>query len=87
MVANGCSGGIDWLANKLLGHSIGFTGCCNKHDVAYEKGGGYFDRLRADKELFICVKEHLRQRKRPVHPAYFIYIGVRVAGWKFWQSR
>ena len=49
--------------------------CCTAHDVAYWKGGTYNDRLTADNNLRMCVKE-----VGEPEIALLMLAGVRVGG-------
>ena len=49
--------------------------CCAAHDYWYAKGGGYQERLEADRDLRDCVADG----GRPV-VAWIMYAGVRLGG-------
>jgi len=55
--------------------------CCVAHDFAYWKGGTYDDRLEADKELQMCVKE-----VGEPEVALLMLAGVRVGGSPLWPT-
>lgn len=55
--------------------------CCIRHDWAYWKGGGWRDRLKADNELYRCIRTTSRYRwLAPIR-----WFGVRIGGLKFWR--
>ena len=52
--------------------------CCYVHDLDYVRQK--ITRLEADKKLLDCVKDKCKV------VAYVMYIGVRSAGWWFWNK-
>lgn len=85
-IVDGCSGKISWLWRKVKGNGPAFEYCCDEHDLFYDQGGGWRERLFADRLLRDCMLENLRRRKRPLHPAWVFYVAVRVCGWLYWKK-
>lgn len=79
-VGNGCSGGVTWFYKTFLGRDIGCRYCCDEHDLAYEEGGSWRDRLRADNRFFVCIWESGRRLR-----AVLFWATVRVGGWFYWM--
>ena len=42
---------------KVLRRPPPFGFCCDQHDVAYEEGGGWWDRWLADWRFAVCLWE------------------------------
>ena len=78
-ISNGCSGGVTWFYKTFLGRDIGCRYCCDEHDMAYEEGGDWQDRLHADNRFFRCIWESGRQVR-----ATLFWCAVRMGGWLFW---
>ena len=72
--SDGCSS----FPNGTISQSELWLNCCTLHDVAYWKGGTYDERLAADKELRMCVKE-----VGEPEIAILMLAGVRVGGTPF----
>ncbi len=49
--------------------------CCVRHDWAYWQGGGFRDRIRADREFYRCVKKTKHGWIAPLR-----WFGVRIGG-------
>lgn len=54
--------------------------CCAQHDIAYESGGTWQDRLTDDRVFRNCIW----QNGEPVL-AIIYFLGVRAFGWIFWK--
>ena len=54
--------------------------CCRDHDILYQQGGDWFDRLLADLAFRKCILE----RNRPVVAEIYFW-GVRTFGWLFFN--
>lgn len=54
--------------------------CCVLHDIAYQVGGDWLDRLIADLEFRDCILE----KNRPVVADIYFW-GVRAFGWLFFN--
>lgn len=92
-IVNGCSGGLSWAYNRLLGKDISCRYCCDEHDLAYHEGGSEADRKLADKRLRDCAaragnfegwRGPLRRGWRWLR-AWAMYAAVRVFGGRYWQ--
>lgn len=57
-----------------------YGGCCVDHDKVYWRGGRWRERLKADNDLFHCVKAHSRLG---ILMAAAMWIGVRFGGSPF----
>lgn len=60
---------------KLFGHNPPWEGCCVTHDRAYWAGGTWYERWKADAQLFKCVKAN----GHPVWAA-IMWAAVRLGG-------
>ena len=86
---SGCSGTIKPFASDgcssfpdgKFEHSELWLQCCIEHDQAYWKGGTYSERLQADNDLQMCVK----QVGEP-EIATLMLAGVRVGGSPLWPT-
>lgn len=72
---DGCSGGMSTFWRKVLKKIPPWEGCCDEHDFAYAKGGTRAERLEADFNLMLCV----RDRGYPTL-AEAMFTAVRVGG-------
>jgi len=72
---DGCSGGMSRYWRKFFKKAPPWEGCCIAHDVAYWRGGFWYDRKQADLEMAACVKNQ-------GHPiwAFLMYWAVRIGG-------
>lgn len=89
MVLGGCSSAIRPFASDgcssfpdgTFVQSELWLQCCVEHDRSYWKGGTYSDRLDADEELRMCVKE-----VGEPEIALLMLAGVRVGGSPLWPT-
>lgn len=76
-----CSGGISWIYKKILNRPASFDYCCEEHDLAYEEGGWFWDKVKADHRFYHC----LRDAKRP-YKAYIFFTAVLLFGSYAWYK-
>lgn len=83
---DGCSGGLSWAWQKIVGIPSPWRGCCDQHDAAYRRGGPPEARLEADRKLRACVVRQARAAGYPasvaLSVAWSMYYGVRAGGWR-----
>ena len=76
---NGCTAAPD----------LDFRHCCDKHDVAYQQGGGWVARLVADWRLGRCIRCESRVRGRFLI-GFIYFFAVRIFGpifFAYWWGR
>lgn len=78
---DGCSGGMSAFYRNVLGKVPVWEACCDTHDKAYERGGSFTTKARADATLRDCVAA-----SGHVFEGWTMWAAVQIGGQPFFPA-